>query len=389
MTREGNERLRRWIQTTCARLALAAAVLAPLAAHAGTVHGPIARLRAEGRYDQNLVDDSSDAAGLLQPMLGWRAVNPTTEIEATYTADLIGYGKGGAGRGGVNHRVRGFESFQLDRQTVLQLRQGAEHVYDPTALSRPGVVRAAGTSLYADAQGDLQKQFSPRWTAGVRYRFEMATLEVESASDGAVHAPGTWALWAWTRRDFVGAGYRMQYFDTFEGGTDATSHEPSLRYVRLLERTTRLELEAGPAVYAMGGDTSLFPRLRAGISHDRPRLTLAGWFERGLVGSTGFEGALWTDTLGGSAVWRLAEPFRVGAVAAVFRNGRAPDERSFVEGFAGELSLEYDLGAGLVAETAWRRVAQVNLVGNEAIDLSRNIFAVGLTWNFQDGRLPR
>ena len=68
-------------------------------------------------------------------------------------------------------------------------------------------------------------------------------------------------------------------------------------------------------------------------------------------------------------------------------DGRAPDERSFVEGFGGELSLEYDLGAGLVAETAWRRVAQVNLVGNEAIDLSRNIFAVGLTWSFQDGRL--
>ena len=385
--------MRRWIAKACARIAAAASLLGPLAlpvaAAAGTVHGPIARLRVEGRYDQNLIDDGGDAAGLVQPMFGWRLQNPTTEIEASYAADLIGYAEGGAERGGMNHRLRGTQEFQLDRQTLLQLREGAERVYDPTALSRPGVVRAAGTSMYGEAQADLQRQLTPRWTAGLRYRFEIATLEAANAVDGAVHAPGAWALWAWTRRDYVGAGYRAQIFDTLGSGADAVSHEPTLRYIRLLDRATRLEVEAGPAVYVMDGEGTLFPRARAEISHHRPRLTLGGWFERRLVGSTGFEGALWSDVLGASAVWRLSEPLRVGGAAAVFRNGRAPDDRSFVEGFAGELSVEYALYRDLVAEVAWRRVAQINLVGDEAIDLSRNIFVVGLTWQFQDGRLPR
>ena len=112
-------------------------------------------------------------------------------------------------------------------------------------------------------------------------------------------------------------------------------------------------------------------------------------YERGLLGSTGFEGALWSDTVSGSAVWSAAESLRLGAAAGAFRNGRAPDHRAFAEGFAGELSLEIDILRELTAEVAWRRVAQRDLVGNEAVDLSRNIFAVGLTWTFQGSRLPR
>ncbi len=353
------------------------------------VDGPIARLRVEGRYDQNLIDGGGDAAGSLQPMFGWRLQDPTTEIEASYAADLIGYAQGGAGRGGVNHRLRGYEEFQIDRRTVLVLRQGAERVYDPTALSRPGVVRAAGTSTYGEAQFDLQHRLTPRWTGGVGYRAEVATLEAANAVDGAVHAPGAWAHYSLTRRDIVGGTYRLQYFDTLGGGVDAYSHEPALTYVRLLTPTTRLEVEAGPAVYAQGPVNGLVPRARIGFSHRRPRLTLAGWAERGLVGSTGFEGALWTENAGASAIWRVAEPFRVSVATALFRNGRAPDDRSFVEGFAGELGAEYALMQDLSLEVAWRRVAQINLVGEEAIDLSRNIFAVGLTWQFQGSRLPR
>lgn len=381
--------MRRWIPRNLARLVLAAALLGPAPAQAGSVDGPIARLRVEGRYDQNLMEGGGDGAGLLQPMFGWRLQSPTTELEASYAADLIGYAHGGAERGGVNHRLRGLEEFQLDRRTVIVLRQGAERVYDPTALSRPGVVRAAGTSTYAEGQFDLQHRLTYRWTGGLRYRAEVATLEAENAVDGAVHAPGAWASWAWSRRDVIGGGYRLQYFDTFGAGLDAYSHEPTLTWARVLGVATRLELEAGPAIFSQGDQQAVVPTGRVSVTHRRPRLELSAYAGRGLVGSTGFEGALWADAAGGHAIWRIAEPLRAGVALGVFRNGRAPSGDSFVEGFAGELSVEYALWRELAAEAAWRRVAQINLVGDEAIDLSRNIFAVGLTWHFQGSRLPR
>ena len=187
----------------------------------------------------------------------------------------------------------------------------------------------------------------------------------------------------------IGGGYRLQYFDTFGGGLDAYSHEPALTYARLLDRTTRLELEVGPSFFSQGEASEVVPTGRISVVHRRPFLELAAYAGRGLVGSTGFEGALWADAAGGSAIWRITEPLRIGLAVGVFRNGRAPADDSFVEGFAGELSAEYAIWRDLSAEVAWRRVAQINLVGDEAIDLSRNIFAVGLTWQFQGGRLPR
>lgn len=366
-----------------------AALLGPSPAAAGTVHGPIARLRVEGRWDENLIEGGGDGAGLVQPMLGWRLQNPTTELEASYAADVIGYADGGLERGGVNHRLRGVQEHHFDRRTVLLIREGVERVYDPTTLSRPGVVRAAGTSLYGEGQVDLQHRLTARWTGGLRYRAEIATLDAPNAVDGAVHAPGAWATRAIGPRDFVGGSYRLQWFDTFHGGVDATSHEPMLGWTHLLDRGTRLEAEAGPAFFAQGGERAVAPVGHLGVVHRRPRLEIAGSLSRSLVGSTGFEGALWSEALSGVAIWRASAPLRLGLALGLFRNGRAPHGDAFVEGFAGEVSAEWLFSDDLVAEIAWRRVAQINLVGDEAIDLSRNIFAVGLTWHFQDGRLPR
>lgn len=369
--------------------ALGATLAIPLPAEAGWQSGPVARVRVEGRYDQNLMEGGGDGSSLLQPMFGWKLRDPTTDLQATYSADVISYMQGGPGRGGVNHRLRGDEQFQLDRRTVIAFSQGGERVYDPTSLSRPGVVRAAGTTTYGWGQADLIHKLTPRWTTGLRYRGEVSALEAPDSVDGAVHAPSAWADWAWTRRDTVGIQYRWQYFDAFSGGIDGSSQEPSLSYARMLGRYTRLEVEAGPAIYTEQGVTTAVPRGGVEFLHRTPRITIAAAYGRNLVGSTGFEGALWSDNLTGSVVWRISEPLRAGAAAGLFRNGRAPDDRAFVNGWASELSLEYALGRDWGTEVAWRRVAQMNLVEGEAVDLSRNIFAVGLTWQFNGGRLPR
>lgn len=369
-------------------IGLAASLLLPLSAAAKWQSGPLAKVRLEGRYDHNVIEGAGDGSSLVQPMVGWRLRNPVTELEATYGVDVIRYLHDGPGRSGWNHRIQAGQDFRLDRRTELTFQQRAERVYDPTALTRTGVVRAAGESTYGMVEGNLSHRFHPRWTGGIRYRGEVSLLDVEGAIDGAVHAPAAWAVWNWTRRDLVGIQYRYQFFDTFQG-VDGGAHEPTLSYARLLGPTTRLELSAGPAIYTQEGETSLLPRGKVEAVHRRPRMTFSAGYERALVGSTGFEGALWSDSVAASAGWRVSRPLVLTAAGGWFRNGRAPDGRAFVDGFATALGVRYAIDRDFGVEAAWRRMVQENLVDGEAIDLSRNVFAIGLTWQLNGGQLPR
>lgn len=369
-------------------LGLAASLLLPLPAAAKWQSGPLARVRIEGRYDHNVMEGAGDGSSLVQPMVGWRLRNPVTELEATYGLDRVQYLHDGPGRSGWNHRFHGVQDFRLDRRTTLTFEQRAERVYDPTALTRTGVVRAAGESSYGMVTGDFTHRFDPRWTGGIGYRGEVSLLDAPGAIDGAVHAPHAWATWSWTRRDLFGLHYRHQYFDSFDG-IDGNSHEPTLSYARLLDPTTRLEIAAGPAFYSQEGETKAIPKGRVLLSHLRPRMDFSTGYERTLVGSTGFEGALWSDSIFATAGWRVSRPLTLTAAGGWFRNGRAPDDRAFVEGFAVALGARYAINRDFGVEAAWRRMVQETLVDGEAVDLSRNVFAIGLTWQLNGGQIPR
>ncbi len=369
-------------------LCLLIVVLAPGEAAARWKNGPTLQLRVEGRFDSNLLEGGSDGSSLVQPGLGWKFASPTTTIDALYLFELVSYAHAGPGRGGVNQRALGGQHFELSRRTSLDLQQTFERAYDPTALSRAGVVRAPGTSTYGRADFDLAHRLAPTWSGGLRLSEEVAQLDAPSTIDGAVHAPAAWLSHAWSRRDSSRLQYRLQYFQSF-GASDASSNEISASYRRTLTKSTIFEVEAGPAFYTAGGRTRALPWGRLSIDRVWPRFNLGLTLERSLFGSTGFEGALWGEGATGVLNWRIAEPLRATLALGVYRNGTAPDAPAFVQGFGGAAVLEYALGGDLVAQAAWRRVAQSGLLAGAplAVDLSRNVFAVGVAWHLDGGRL--
>ncbi|AKU90654.1 hypothetical protein [Vulgatibacter incomptus] len=375
-----------------------AAALMPLKASAGWVSGPTLRLRLEGRYDSNLAEGGGDGSSLVQPGVGWKLASPTTTIDALYLFEVVSFAHQGAGRGGVNHRVRGDQHFELDKRSTLELHQAFEQVYDPTSLSRIGVVRTAGRTSYAEADLGFNRRLGHTWNIGVRLQEEYARIDTPSdpglprpdASDSAVHSPSAWLSHSWSTRDASTLRYRLQYFQAI-GGLDAASNEVSLSYAHDFTKTVRMELEVGPAWYTMNGTTSTVPWGRWELNQIWQRVTLGLKYERGLFGSTGFEGALWGDAISGVANWRVSEPLRATVAVAAFRNGAAPDRSAFVGGFGGAAVLEYALGGDVAAQFAWRRVEQWTLsgAGLSAIDISRNVFAAGFFWQLDGGRLPR
>lgn len=381
---------RRWIQAALFAIAIPLAWSFPVEASAKWLSGPALQLRAEGRYDSNLLEGGGDGSSVLQPGVGWRLESSTAALEAIYLYELVSYAHGGKGRGGSNHRIRGDQRFELNRTTTLSLSQGFERVYDPSSLSRPGVVRTAGVSEYGRADLELNHGFAPRWTGGVHLREELARIEAPDTLDGAVHAPSMFTRFEISRRDHAGLRYRLQYFDTFRG-RDAASNELGLSYGRTLTKTIFLEVEAGPAIFTMDGRTDALPWGSISLNKVWPRASFKIGYERTLFGSTGYEGALWGDSISGVFNWRISEPLRATLVAGAFQNGTAPDLQAFANGFAAAGALEYALGGDLVAQLAWRRVSQSRIGGSGpfAIDLSRNIVALGVSWQLDGGQLRR
>jgi len=367
---------------------VAAIACVPLAASAAWKSGPQLQLRLEGRYDSNVIEGGGDGSSLVQPGVGWKFASPTSTVDALYLFELVSYAHQGPGRGGQNHRVRGDESFRLDRRTTLELRQAFERVYDPTALSRVGVVRSAGTSTYGMAAADVTHRLARRWSAGVEVREEIAQLDAPGALDGAVHSPSIWALHKWGRRDESRLRLRMQYFQTF-GGVDAASNEVTASYRRNLTKTTFFEVVAGPAFYVQNGVNSVQPIGKLEVGKIWPRLTFSAVAERAYFGSTGFEGGLWSEGATGVLSWRISEPLKATVAAGVYRNGVAPAGDAFVQGLGGAAVLEWAVGGDVVAQAAWRRTIQSSLDGTApmAIDISRNVFAIGFAWQLDGGRI--
>ncbi|HWV39525.1 MAG TPA: hypothetical protein VN033_13735 [Vulgatibacter sp.] len=368
--------------------ALAAIAATPLAAGAAWKTGPALQLRLEGRYDSNVIEGGGDGSSLVQPGVGWKFASPTSTVDAIYLFELVSYAHQGPGRGGTNHRLRGDESFRLGRRTTLELQQAFERVYDPTALSRVGVVRTTGTSTFGMASLDLSHRLGRRWSAGIELQEEIARIESPGAVDGAVHAPSIWTRHLWSRRDESRLRWRLQYFQTF-GGFDAASNEVTASYRRNLTKTTFVELVAGPALYTQGGATTAEPIGKLEVGRIWPRFTLSAVLERAYFGSTGFEGGLWSEGATGVLAWRISEPLRATLAVGAYRNGVAPAEDAFVEGFGGAAVLEWAIGGDVVAQAAWRRTIQSSLEGGAplALDISRNVFAIGFAWQLDGGRI--
>lgn len=351
---------------------------------------PILSLHVEGRWDENLVDDGGDGSTLIRPGVGWRLTAPTAEAELVYLPDGLFYAGGGARRGGINQRLLGNQEIEWDRRTLLRLEQRFEQAFDPTGLTRPGVVRAAGSSTYGMAQADLSHRLTSTWTLGLGAREEVVWVDAPTAVNGAVHAPQGWSAWALGPRDTLTLWYRFQYFAA-RGGEDASAHEPRVGWGRTLVRHLRLELEAGPARYSEAGDSQWLPVGRASLVHRRPRLSLGVSYERSLFGATGFEGAVWGDAASVVATWLPARLLEATFVMGVFQNGAAPMEPAFVHGLAGAAVLSYALGNDLSAELTWRRIFQQQVTAGDlpALDISRNIVAIGLSWELGRDRRAR
>lgn len=351
---------------------------------------PILSLHLEGRWDENLVDRGGDGSTLIRPGVGWRLTAPTALAELVYLPDGLFYAGGGAGRGGINQRLLGNLEIELSRRTLLRVEQRFEHAFDPTGLTRPGVVRSAGSSTYGMAQADLSHRLTSRWTLGLRAREEVVWVDAATAVNGVVHAPEAWTSLALGPRDSLALWYRFQYFDA-RGGVDSSSHEPRVGYGRSLARHLRLELEAGPALFTQQGESRFVPVGRASLVHRRPRLSLGATYERSLFGATGFEGAVWGDAASAVATWTPLRDLEATFVLGVFQNGAAPMEPAFVQGLAGAAVLSYALGGDLSAQLTWRRILQEQVVERDlpALDISRNILAIGLSWELGRDRRAR
>src|SRR5690606_37504366 len=120
-----------------------------------------------GRWDDNLIDDGGDVSSLVRPGIGARLRAPTALAEMIYLPDGLFYGGGGYRRGGINHRLLGSQEVRLSRRTELNFTQLFERAFDPTALSRPGVLRTSGPSSFAEFQGDASHRLAPTWTGGL------------------------------------------------------------------------------------------------------------------------------------------------------------------------------------------------------------------------------
>ena len=369
--------------------AAAAGVVLALAQGAGaaTVSEPLARFGLEERYDQDLVATGGGASTLLQPSLGWRLRDPTTVVEAAYAADLYMFGGYGDARLAANHRLEGEQRFALDRGTTLVLRQGGERVFDPTALSRPGVPRTASEVTYLEGDAAVDHRLARRLSAGAGYRIERAWFDEEAAVDGTVHAPRGSLTYRVGRRDDASARYRLQVFDV-DRGADGLSHEPSVAWRRRLLALTHLELEAGPSIHAeQEGAYRADPRGRALLVHERRHVTFQASLERVLVGAAGFPGAVWADTAFGLVTWRPAAPLTLSGGVGAYRNLSAPAQDEVAKGIGAEVKARFHLGDGFVAHAALRHVTQEDRSGI-GVDLSRNIFAAGVGWQL-DPALPQ
>lgn len=351
---------------------------------------PILRLDLEGRWDENLIDDGGDTSSLIRPGIGGRLRSPTAFAELVYLPDGLFYGGGGYRRGGINHRLVGQQQVRLSRRTELTFAERFERAFDPTALSRPGVLRTTGESSFAEFQGDLSHRLAPTWTAGLRMREEVVRVEEAAAVNGAVHAPEGWLAWDLGPRDTVSLWYRYQYFE-LSSGPDATSHEPRLGWRHALTRYLHLELEGGPARYESRGEAAFLPVGSASLSHRREGLALSLAYERTLFGATGFRGAVWGDSATAVAIWSFGRRWEATFVMGGFRNGAAPDRPAFVVGLGGAASLAYAFAPDLSIRFGWRRIYQDQIREGDlpALGISRNIVGLGLSWELGRDTRPR
>jgi len=361
-------------------LVLAWAIFLSGPARAAARLEPVLRLDLEGRWDENLLEDGGDLSSLIRPGIGGRLRAPTALAEFAYQPDGLYYGGGGARRGGINHRLLGLQEIRLDRRTELVLEQRFERAFDPTALTRPGVLRTTGEASFADLRADLAHRLDRTWTVGLQMREEVVRVEEAAAADGAVHAPQAWLSRRLGPRDTLTLWYRYQLFDG--AGADASSHEPRLGWSRRLTHSLRLELEGGPARYLGGDGAAWLPVGRASLVYRRPELVLSLEYGRSLFGATGFPGAVWGDAGAAVAIIRPWRRWEAVLVAGAFRNGAAPDRPAFVVGWSGAASVSYAVTTDLRVRAGWRRIEQDQIREGDlpALGISRNIFGIGLSW---------
>ena len=370
------------------KLLMACVLLTGPAAMADQVLDSSLRIVADGRYDDDLrVADEGGGplVSKVSPRLGLELKDPRSRGEAFYATDfLVRQGIAGAS---IDHRGGLDLNHALSRRLQLDFTTRVFRVTDPTSLPREGVARTLAPTLYGQARLTATAQATRRWELRASYGFEGARVFEETGTrQGFLHTPAVEGWYRSTRRLSLGLEYRYQGFYAGEDFSQAHGAFAGLRY--RLSRLTNLTVRTGPVRYTSPqGEIGWLPRATLAVDRD------GDWFDLGfslghdLVGSSGFDYALWADYASLALARRFNDRVSVNAAASYFRNGRAPNEDAFrlsgspylSQGYAVELGAEYRLNRYLALQGTVNRIAQVG-VEDEAggVDLARNVLAVRL-----------
>ena len=370
------------------KLLVACVLLTGPAALAAEVWDPSLRVVAEGRYDDDLrVADEGGGpfVSKVSPRLGLELKDPRSRGEVFYAADFLVRQKiAGAS---LDHRAGLDLNHALSRRLQLEFTSRFFRVTDPTSLPREGVARTLAPTLYGQARVSATAKATRRWDVRANYAFEGARVFEETGTrQGFVHTPSVEGWYRTTRRLSLGLEYRYQGFYAGEAFSQAHGAFAGMRY--RLTRVTTASVRGGPVLYTSPeGESGYLPRITLAVERDGELFDMGFSLGHDLVGSSGFDNALWADYASLALARRVNDRLTVHAVASYFRNGRAPNEDAFrlsgspylSQGYAVECGAEYRLNRYLALQGTVNRIAQVG-VGDEAggVDLARNVLAVRL-----------
>lgn len=376
-----------WTYKSALAGALLVAVCTPAAA--ATTAGPLLRLSVEGRHDADVRGSYQAGSMILQPSAGFWVDSPTLRSDARYAADLRAYPGGSPVVPTPNHRLEATQALQLDDASDLSLRQHAELVGDPTSLSRLGIARSFGRTRWLQLEGTYHRAFSRRDSAFVGYEGNAVFYADPALQDGMSHAPFLWLRRQMGARDGLGVRARLQLFDDLGGGS-TTSYEPGITWERRLTELWDLELEAGPAILA-GESTRVLPRGKVLVRARTPHASVLASYERTFLGATGIPGAVWADVVTGHYSYRFDTIWSFGVGAGVFRTGTSADGPRALTGAMTSATLGWRFAPQLSAGLSWRLALQDQGPGvaSSVPPIFRNIFAAGVTWDMDGGRVPR
>lgn len=327
---------------------------------ASTVWEPIARLSLESGYDSNALYDgrSADRMDRVSPELGLRLRDHLWDLRAEYGADWLRY-RDLAPAGIWNHRG----ALSLEARPVPRLglrgKVRGSWAFDPVGLAQAGVFRSGRQSAFFLA-GDGRAEYE--WSRRVAVAATLAerTVLFEDGTGGAMHAPGVEALWRFTRRLSLGAGYRLGAFQFFDPDATHLALSQGLkgRASWRASRRVTLEASAGPALWNGPDGNAIVPEARLDVFGSSRawhyRLSLA--HELG-IGATARPGLV--DALEAAGERRFRRRFVVRGEGGVWHSGLAPSGREAVTGFAatGEAGVLVGMNVRLsIAATRFGRV---------------------------------